>query len=96
MIALLILALLSAPALAHDPYTRWNTFTGASCCNQRDCAPVPHQVRADGLYLLVNGQWWRANNQEAREQQPIDDQAHACVLTGQTKPICWAPPWSGA
>lgn len=96
MIALLLLLILAGPAAAHDRYTAWQTYGGFSCCNQRDCKPVPYEIRADGIYLRLDSGWWRANQSEAREQQPLDDQAHACVLRGAVKPICFAKPWTGS
>jgi hypothetical protein len=44
-----IVALLSAaPANAHDWYTDLKSPQGESCCNGRDCAPVPICVGSNG------------------------------------------------
>lgn len=96
--AILVVTAVGAAAnyAQNDPYEKWMSHSGVSCCNKRDCSIVPHQHRADGTYLEIQGRWWRANQNEAREQQPIDGNAHACVLRGHSKPICYALPWSAS
>ena len=95
-IAFAFAILAALPAIAHSHYGGWRTATGGSCCNDQDCRPVPYEIRADGLWLKIGADWWRANPAEAREQQPVDSDAHACVLLGAAKPHCYAPPWSAS
>lgn len=88
------------PATTVDPYAGWQTFGGGSCCNRTDCRPVPHQQRSDGLWLNIGTierpLWWKADPTIARQQTPLDERAHACVLSSTPAvPRCWAPPWSG-
>lgn len=39
-----------------DPYKGYQTPTGGSCCNDRDCAPAPYNPDT-GLMQMPNGEW---------------------------------------
>jgi hypothetical protein len=54
--AVIVLSLL-LPAQAHDIYSHLVDRWGRSCCDDRDCRPVPYRFTATGLQMLVNGQW---------------------------------------
>jgi hypothetical protein len=45
------------PAQAHDIYSHLMDRQGHSCCDERDCRPVPYRTTAGGVKMLVNGRW---------------------------------------
>jgi hypothetical protein len=53
------IALLSfeLPTDAHDIYSHLKDRWGNSCCDDKDCRPVPYRVTPTGVQMFVDGEW---------------------------------------
>ena len=51
------LAALPQPDDAHDIYSGLKDERGESCCDDRDCRPVPYRFTPSGLKMFVAGRW---------------------------------------
>jgi hypothetical protein len=53
------IALLSfePPTDAHDIYSHLKDRWGNSCCDEKDCRPVPYRVTPTGVQMFVDGEW---------------------------------------
>ena len=47
----------SAPTDAHDIYMALKNRFGQSCCNEGDCRPAHYRTTANGVQMLVDGEW---------------------------------------
>ena len=93
MIALaMVLALLAAPALAHDPYTGWmRPDGGGSCCNRTDCRRVEWRPGPAGIEIEIDGHWIVPPPAAMLSQPSNDGTAHACWTRGRP-PHCVQQP----
>ena len=48
---------LPPPLRAHDIYSHLVDAAGQSCCDDRDCRPVPYRMTADGVKMFVDRRW---------------------------------------
>ena len=48
---------LPLPTIAHDIYSHLKDEVGASCCDDRDCRPVPYRIFANGVQMFVDQRW---------------------------------------
>jgi hypothetical protein len=48
---------LSVPTDAHDIYMALKNRFGQSCCNEGDCRPAHYRTTANGIQMLVDGEW---------------------------------------
>ena len=58
--ALLVAALvitLPSSLQAHDIYSHLLDAAGKSCCDDRDCRPVPYRMTARGVRMFVDERW---------------------------------------
>ena len=53
------IALLSfePPTDAHDIYSHLKDRWGNSCCDEKDCRPVPYRVTPTDVQMFVDGEW---------------------------------------
>ena len=51
--AVLVISLPSS-LQAHDIYSHLVDASGKSCCDDRDCRPVPYRMTADGVKMFVD------------------------------------------
>ena len=56
LVAVLIINLPS-PLQAHDIYSDLVDAAGKSCCDDRDCRPVPYRMTAGRVKMLVDERW---------------------------------------
>jgi hypothetical protein len=74
---------------AHAWYSELRTPDGRmSCCNDRDCGPVPHRESPGGLGIEIEiGGEWRPVPPEAilQDRWSPDGQVHACCSGGECK-----------
>jgi hypothetical protein len=42
---------------AHDIYSHLRDRWGNSCCDEKDCRPVPYRVTPTGVQMFVDGEW---------------------------------------
>ena len=56
MAAVLVINL-PLPGLAHDIYSHLRDEAGGSCCEDRDCQPVPYRFIASGVQMFVDKRW---------------------------------------
>jgi hypothetical protein len=42
---------------AHDIYSHLTDEVGASCCDNRDCRPVPYRFIASGVQMFIDKRW---------------------------------------
>jgi hypothetical protein len=47
----------SVPTEAHDIYMALKNRFGQSCCNEGDCRPAQYRTTANGVQMLVDGEW---------------------------------------
>ena len=47
----------SLPLQAHDIYSHLRDEAGGSCCEDRDCQPVPYRFIASGVQMFVDKRW---------------------------------------
>lgn len=91
--ALLALALLAAPAAAHEPYTHLkHPRTGLLCCNGHDCAPIAAErvEQVPGGFLVD-----RRHFVPGSEVIPAPDgEYHACFWPGPNDLRCLLVPLS--
>ena len=52
-----LLASLPLPIRAHDIYSHLWDFSGASCCDNRDCQPADYRLVMGEVQMFVYGQW---------------------------------------
>jgi hypothetical protein len=55
--AAILLISFESPTQAHDIYSPLKDRWGNSCCNDKDCRPVPYRVLATGVQMYVEGKW---------------------------------------
>jgi len=79
--ALLLLLILTTPAVAHDPYSDWKLPSGASCCSNQDCRPVrAYRDPDDGWWRAqVNGQWRPVPPSVILDRVAPDGGSHICI-----------------
>ena len=53
----ILLVSFEPPTEAHDIYSHLKDRWGSSCCDNKDCRPVPYRVTPSGVQMLVNGDW---------------------------------------
>lgn len=53
--------------------------TGASCCNNMDCRPVPHRITPTGVEFFVGNRWLLPPTSKLIERSDIES-SHWCGL----------------
>ena len=56
LVAILLLGF-EPPTDAHDIYSHLKDRSGNSCCDDKDCRPVPYRVTPAGVQMFVDGDW---------------------------------------
>lgn len=88
--AMLVLGALIAAARAHDIYHDWRTKHGASCCNDKDCAPATAwQDTAGNWFTRQSGKTYTVHPDAVLKIPSPDGRSHACILGGRV--ICLVP-----
>ena len=67
----------------HEKYKEWETPSGSSCCDEKDCRQVPCRegINASGeteFHAFILGQWRRVPPLVVRPYASPDFEAHAC------------------
>lgn len=78
--ALVSLALMAAPAPAHEAPSGWSY--DRACCSDKDCRPVPKarvETREDGYYITWTGEVIPYGDRRLRRSQ--DEEYHWCGST---------------
>jgi hypothetical protein len=57
LISTVLITSLPLPIQAHDIYSHLVDEVGASCCDNRDCRPVPYRFIATGVQMFVDKLW---------------------------------------
>jgi hypothetical protein len=57
LVAVVLAASLPLPLQAHDIYSHLRDEAGGSCCEDRDCQPVPYRFIASGVQMFVDKRW---------------------------------------
>jgi hypothetical protein len=57
LLAVLLLVGLEPPTQAHDIYSHLTDSNGKSCCDEKDCRPVPYRVTPAGVQMFIDGEW---------------------------------------
>jgi hypothetical protein len=67
-------------ARAHDWYRGLLSRRGDSCCDERDCRPVPYRPNAQTgrEEIKANGRWWPVDYDVVLGVPTPDGGAHAC------------------
>jgi hypothetical protein len=91
-LALLLLAVTSSSALAHDPaghalhHDWYKTLkvpgTSYSCCNNQDCRPAAWRATPNGVEFFIGGKWFFPPKQSVIETETVDGNGHWCGLEG--------------
>lgn len=76
---LLMFLLLATPAFAHDMYKDWKQEHGASCCDNRDCAPVDERIKDGSYEAFFNNKWVKIPDNKVRKEPSPDGRAHLCA-----------------
>jgi len=89
--AILVLLLMAAPAIAHEPYSNWKIpGTETSCCNDQDCRPVRARANIDGVWQVWHeGRWLDVQPRSILSIPSPDGRSHACII-GSTV-LCMVP-----
>ena len=45
------------PIQAHDIYSHLTDSWGNTCCDNKDCRPVPYRATPTGVRMFVDGEW---------------------------------------
>ena len=105
--ALLAILAMRDPACAENPvgHAKFHHFyrglnqpgSGASCCNDNDCRPVPYRVTPTGVEILIAGRWIRPPDVRTMEIETPDAGAHWCGIESTEEPLtfCAIIPRSG-
>lgn len=87
------IALFAIPALAHDPYTKWQQANGASCCNKSDCRPAVVRWQPTGWQVRLHGTWCDIPADKVRNYKTPDGGPHVCAplspLAGKCQMYCF-------
>ena len=102
LVAALALVWAQRQADAHEWYTGLRGPTGAGCCNDRDCAPVPSRLTETyGTEVLIRGQWWDAFDPRwylpgvVAPPDADEHDWHGCMLPSDPHPRCTMGPATG-
>jgi hypothetical protein len=57
LLAAICLISFEPPTEAHDIYSPLKDRWGNSCCDEKDCRPVPYRVTPTGVQMFVDGEW---------------------------------------
>jgi hypothetical protein len=57
LISTILITSLPLPTQAHDIYSHLVDEVGASCCDNRDCRPVPYRFIASGVQMFIDTRW---------------------------------------
>lgn len=74
--------LVSGPAQSHDWYSDLKRPDGRSCCNGKDCSPVPMCVQDGHEGVEINGKCRAIEWKKVLPLPSPDGQAHACHSVG--------------
>lgn len=81
------------PATTVDPYADWKQWSGVGCCHAQHCNPTV--ASPDGRSLMRrNGEWWRIDGEEARQNVNRDQNYHICEISGRV--VCFGMPDLGS
>lgn len=72
--------------------------TQRSCCNDRDCRPVPHRVTLKGVEVQANGHWFIPPKHRTMTKVTPDGGAHLCSVPnydGSEYVFCAILPFNG-
>ena len=72
LVAVLVLNLPS-PLQAHDIYSHLVDAAGRSCCDDRDCRPVPYRMTAGGVTMLIDERWIDVPEETIQYRALLDD-----------------------
>ena len=86
---LLIFLALTTAVEAHEPYTKWSTHDGLSCCNANDCAIATIRFENGTMQALVKGKWHSIPSEAIRPYDSPDGQSHVCFFGGKVQ--CFVP-----
>jgi hypothetical protein len=57
LISTVLITSLPLPIQAHDIYSHLVDEVGASCCDNKDCRPVPYRFIASGVQMFIDKRW---------------------------------------
>ena len=63
-----------------DFYSKWQTTTGASCCNNQDCRPARDRIISGRIQVFIEDDWVDVPKEAVRPYPSPDMASHVCAI----------------